>query len=216
MNKSTLIEIISQEFNIILPDAKCSLNFNKPHELLIAGRLSAQCTDARVNIVTKELFKKYPNIESFATADVSTIENYIHSCGLYKTKARSIVTMCQQIIENFNGIVPSTIEELITLSGIGRKTANLIIGDIYGGSAIVTDTHCIRISRRLNLTAEEEPKKVEKDLRILLTNIDSTKFCHQMVSFGRDYCRARKPLCDICPIRLKLIEFTGKDYICKL
>ena len=183
------------------PDAKCSLIYQKPHELMIAGRLSAQCTDARVNIVTKELFDKYRTVEDFAGADVRDIEEIIKPCGLYKTKALSVVQMCRQLIDNFGGEIPKTIEELTTLSGIGRKTANLIMGDVHGLPAIVTDTHCIRICGRLGLTKNTEPKKVEDDLRKIIPPEKSSDFCHRLVIFGRDICNARGEKCEICPLK---------------
>lgn len=183
------------------PDAKCSLIYEKPHELMIAGRLSAQCTDARVNIVTKELFSKYKTIEDFANADVSDIEEIIKPCGLYKTKALSVVNMCKQLLLNFNGEIPKTIEELTTLSGIGRKTANLIMGDVHHLPAIVTDTHCIRICGRLGLTKNKEPKKVEEDLRKIIPPEKSSDFCHRLVIFGRDICKARGEKCEKCPLK---------------
>lgn len=183
------------------PDAKCSLIYEKPHELMIAGRLSAQCTDARVNIVTKELFSKYKTVEDFANADVTDIEEIIKPCGLYKTKALSVVNMCKQLIENFNGEIPKTIEELTTLSGIGRKTANLIMGDVHHLPAIVTDTHCIRICGRLGLTKNKEPKKVEEDLRKIIPPEKSSDFCHRLVIFGRDICKARGEKCEKCPLK---------------
>ena len=183
------------------PDAKCSLIYEKPHELMIAGRLSAQCTDARVNIVTKELFSKYKTVEDFANADVTDIEEIIKPCGLYKTKALSVVNMCKQLIENYNGEIPKTIEELTTLSGIGRKTANLIMGDVHHLPAIVTDTHCIRICGRLGLTKNKEPKKVEDDLRKIIPPEKSSDFCHRLVIFGRDICKARGEKCEKCPLK---------------
>lgn len=184
----------------LYPDAICSLNYSSPHELMIAGRLSAQCTDARVNIVTKELFSKYKSIEDFANADVSDVERIVKPCGLYKTKALSIVTMCRQIIDDFAGEIPQTIEELTTLSGIGRKTANLIIGDVFHKPAVVTDTHCIRICKRIGLTKDDEPQKVEMQLKKLLPPERSSDFCHRLVLFGRDVCSARKAHCDKCPL----------------
>lgn len=182
------------------PDATCSLIYSQPHELMIAGRLSAQCTDARVNIVTETLFKKYTSIKDFAEAEVSDIEEIVKPCGLYKTKAKSIKEMCQQLILNFNSIIPKTVEELITLSGIGRKTANLIMGDVHHLPAIVTDTHCIRITGRIGLTKNKDPKKVEDDLRKIIPADKSSDFCHRIVIFGRDLCKARGERCDDCPI----------------
>lgn len=183
------------------PDAKCSLEYETPLELLIATRLSAQCTDKRVNIVTKDLFKKYKTAKDFANAEIEDIAECIKSCGLYKTKARDIKLMAEKIISDFSGEVPDSLEKLLTLPGVGRKTANLIMGDIFGRPAVVTDTHCIRISRRLGLTENEEPKKVEFDLLKLLTPETSSNFCHRIVLFGREYCRARNPLCENCPLK---------------
>lgn len=193
-------EIVCDELEKLYPDAACSLVYSQPHELMIAGRLSAQCTDARVNIVTKELFAKYKSIEDFANADVSDVAEIVKPCGLYKTKAESIVTMCRQIIESFGGEIPDTIEELTTLSGIGRKTANLIMGDIFHKPAIVTDTHCIRICGRLGLVKSKEPHKVEQELVKIIKPERSSDFCHRLVIFGRDICSARKPQCERCPL----------------
>ena len=180
------------------PDALCSLVYSAPHELMIAGRLSAQCTDARVNIVTKPLFEKYKSINDFADADIHDVEEIVKPCGLYKTKAKSIVQMCQQIRDNFDGEIPQTIEELTTLSGIGRKTANLIMGDVFHKPAVVTDTHCIRICGRLGLTKNTEPVKVEQDLRKILPPELSSDFCHRLVLFGREICKARGEKCQEC------------------
>lgn len=193
-------EIVCDELEKLYPDAACSLVYSQPHELMIAGRLSAQCTDARVNIVTKELFAKYKSIEDFANADVSDVAEIVKPCGLYKTKAESIVSMCRQIVENFGGEIPDTIEKLTTLSGIGRKTANLIMGDIFHKPAIVTDTHCIRICGRLGLVKSKEPHKVEQELVKIIKPERSSDFCHRLVIFGRDICSARKPQCERCPL----------------
>ncbi len=183
------------------PDALCSLTYQKPHELMIAGRLSAQCTDARVNIVTKELFAKYRTIAEFAAADLGDVEKIIKPCGLYKTKAKSVIGMCKKIMEDFGGEIPQTIEELTTLPGIGRKTANLIMGDIYGKPAIVADTHCIRISRRLGLTTSDDPAKTERELKELIAPEKSSDFCHRLVLFGREVCKARGQRCRECTLR---------------
>ena len=177
------------------------MEYETPLELLIATRLSAQCTDKRVNIVTKDLFKKYKTAKDFANAEIEDIAECIKSCGLYKTKARDIKLMAEKIISDFSGEVPDSLEKLLTLPGVGRKTANLIMGDIFGRPAVVTDTHCIRISRRLGLTNNTEPKKVEFDLLKLLTPETSSDFCHRIVLFGREYCRARNPLCENCPLK---------------
>ena len=167
---------------------------------MMATRLAAQCTDARVNVVTKTLFKKYPTLQAFADADLAELEQDVKPCGFYHTKAKSLKEMAGQLINNFGGEVPSTMEELLTLSGVGRKTANLILGDVFGKPAVVTDTHCIRISGRLGLTSNKEPAKVEKDLVKLLPPETSSDFCHRTVQFGRDICRARSPKCGECPL----------------
>lgn len=185
----------------LYPDAVCSLDYRKPYELMIAARLSAQCTDARVNVVTKELFKKYPTLEAFAEADLNELEEVIRPCGFFRTKAKSIKEMAGQLIENFGGQVPDNMDDLLTISGIGRKTANLMMGDVWGKPAIVTDTHFIRITGRIGLTNNDEPKKVESDLVKLIPPEISSDFCHRVVQFGRDVCRARKPLCDECVCR---------------
>ena len=183
------------------PDAKCSLEYSQPHELLIATRLSAQCTDARVNIVTKELFAKYRSIEDFADANVDEVAEIVKPCGLYKTKAKSIKEMCIQLRDEHGGILPDTLEGLTKLSGIGRKTANLIMGDIYHKPAVVTDTHCIRITGRLGLVKSKEPAKVEAELWKILPPDKSNDLCHRLVLFGREFCTARSPKCGGCPLR---------------
>ena len=198
MTEKERADLAVSELKKKYPDAQCSLAYQKPHELLIATRLSAQCTDARVNIVAQTLFRDYPTIDSFADADVSDIERIIHSCGLYKTKAKDIVAMCRKLRDEYHHELPQTIEELTKLPGVGRKTANLILGDVFHKPAVVTDTHCIRISGRLGLTKETEPYKVEKDLRKILDPTESSLLCHRLVLFGREICRARNPLCNEC------------------
>lgn len=198
--KELAVQVIG-ELEKLYPDAVCSLTYSQPHELLIATRLSAQCTDARVNIVTKDLFKKFTSIEEFADADVADIEEIIKPCGLYKTKAKSIKEMCIQLRDEYGGRLPETLEELTKLSGIGRKTANLIMGDIYHKPAVVTDTHCIRITGRLGLVKSKEPAKVEAELWKILPPDKSSDFCHRLVHFGREYCTARSPKCEKCPIK---------------
>ena len=188
------------------PDAICSLVAGNPFELLIATRLSAQCTDARVNLVTPELFAKYRTLEDYASADVGDIEKIIHSCGFYRQKSKDIIEMARKIISDYNGRVPDTIEELTTLSGVGRKTANLICGDVYGKPAVVADTHLIRISNRLGLVDTKDPYKVELQLKKLLPAEESNDFCHRAVLHGRAVCDARKPKCDIC----SMAEFCRK------
>ena len=205
MTKKEIAKLACEELQKIYPDVKCSLDYTKPYELMIGARLAAQCTDARVNIVTKTLFKKYPDLEAFANADIEELEQDVKPCGFYRTKAKSIKEMAGQLINDFGGEVPDTMEELLTLSGIGRKTANLMLGDIFGKPAIVTDTHCTRTTGRLGLTKNKEPAKVEKDLIKLIPPENSSHFCHQIVEFGRDICSARKPKCGDCPL----------NYFCK-
>ena len=200
MKKAELVNEIISRLEKVYHDALCSLTYEKPHELMIAGRLSAQCTDARVNIVTKELFAKYKSIDDFADADVSDVAEIVKPCGLYKTKAKSIVGMCRQIRDDFGGQIPDTIEQLTKLEGIGRKTANLVLGDVFHKRAVVCDTHCIRICGRLGLTKNKEPQKVETDLRKILPPEKSSDFCHRMVLFGREFCKARGERCSECPL----------------
>jgi endonuclease-3 len=200
MKKTERVDEIIRRLEQAYPDALCSLEYEKPHELMIAGRLSAQCTDARVNIVTKELFARYKSIEDFANADVNEVAEIVKPCGLYKTKAKSIVGMCRQIMQDYGGKIPDTIEELTKLEGIGRKTANLVLGDVFHKPAVVCDTHCIRICGRLGLTKNTDPQKVETDLRRILPPEKSSDFCHRMVLFGRQYCKARGERCSECPL----------------
>lgn len=182
----------------LYPDAICSLEYSDAFQLLVATRLSAQCTDKRVNMVTPDLFREFPTAEKMANADVSRVEELIKTCGLYKTKAKDLVNLSRSLMENFGGKVPDTIEELTTLSGVGRKTANLVCGDIYKKPAVVTDTHFIRICNRLGLVDTTNPLKVENEMRKLLPPDKSNDFCHRTVLFGRDVCTARKAFCDDC------------------
>ena len=193
MQEKERITHIIEELEKLYPQDLCSLQYPIPHELLISVRLSAQCTDARVNQVVPPLFAKYPSIDSFAKADVADIEQMIRSCGFYHTKARDIVEMCKMLRDKYNGIVPDSIEELTKLPGVGRKTANLICGDIYGQPSYVCDTHCIRITNLLGLTTSKDPYKVEMQLREKIPPEKSTGFCHRMVLLGREYCIARRP-----------------------
>ena len=197
--KNRAAEIVDR-LEKVYPEAQCSLVYEKPYELLISVRLSAQCTDARVNIVTKELFKRFPTLESFAEADISEVEKIVMPCGLFRTKAKSIVELSKKLIDDFGGRVPDTMEGLLSLPGIGRKTANLILGDVYKQPAVVTDTHCIRICGRLGLSEGDDPAKVEKQLREVLPMERASDFCHRLVNFGRDTCSARKPKCEGCPL----------------
>ena len=188
----------------LYPQAVCSLVYSTPYELLIATRLSAQCTDARVNIVTKELFSKYPTLKAIAAAKLSDIEKIVHPCGLYKTKAKDILSIANDLISRFGGEVPDNMDDLLSLSGVGRKTANLILGDIYHKPAVVCDTHCIRITNRLGLSTAKDPYKCELQLREVLDPEKSSDLCHRLVLFGRDVCTARNPKCDECPFDCKL------------
>ena len=185
----------------LYPDAICSLTSDNPLQLLIAVRLSAQCTDARVNLVTPALFERFPTLDSLADADPDEVGAYIRSCGLYKTKAKDIVAMCRMLRDVYGGEIPDTVEELTKLPGVGRKTANLVCGDVYGKPAVVADTHCIRITGRLGLTdGSKDPYKVEMQLRKVLPPEESNDFCHRLVLFGRDICSARSPKCAECPL----------------
>ncbi|MBP7186117.1 MAG: endonuclease III [Ruminococcus sp.] len=205
MKKKEIAELAVAELKKLYPDASCTLDYDEPYQLMFAARLAAQCTDARVNIVTKTLFKKYPTLQAFADADLAELEQDVKPCGFYHTKAKSLKEMAGQLINDFGGEVPDTMEQLLTLSGIGRKTANLMLGDVFGKPAMVTDTHCIRITGRLGLTANKEPAKVEKDLVKLIPPEESSDFCHRTVEFGRDICKARSPKCTECPL----------NYFCK-
>lgn len=184
----------------LYPDAICSLDYIDAFQLLIATRLSAQCTDARVNMVTPALFKKYPDADTMSKARVADVEELIKTCGLYKTKAKDLVGIAQMIMSDFDGKVPDTIEQLIRLPGVGRKTANLVCGDVYGKPAVVTDTHFIRLCNRLGFVDTTDPLKVENAMRKLLPPEKSNDFCHRTVLFGRDICTARKTFCERCPM----------------
>lgn len=185
------------------PDAPCALHYEKDYELMIAVRLSAQCTDARVNLITPELFATYPTLEAMAAADMKDVERIIHSCGFFRQKAKDIVLACQMLIEKHGGKVPDTMEALLALPGVGRKTANLLLGDLYGQpGSVVCDTHCIRICGRLGLSQGTDPEKVERQLRKVLPPEESSDFCHRIVLFGRDTCIARNPKCEECPLTM--------------
>ena len=183
------------------PDSICSLNAENPLQLIIATRLSAQCTDARVNLVTPALFEKYKTVDDFAVADVDDVAEIVHSCGFFRQKAKDIVGMCQKMISDFGGNVPDNIDDLTSLPGVGRKTANLIMGDVYGKPAVVADTHLIRISNLLGLVATKDPFKVEMQLREILPPEESNDFCHRCVLHGRDTCISGRPKCDECEMR---------------
>ena len=196
----TYLERIIKALEAEYPDALCSLQYQVDWQLLFAVRLSAQCTDARVNLVTPELFSRLPTLEAFAAAPLEEVEELIRSCGFFRTKAKDLIAAAQMLLSDYGGRVPDTMEELLKLPGVGRKTANLILGDIYHKPAVVTDTHCIRITGRMGLTRETEPVKVERDLAAILPPEKSSDFCHRMVLHGRKYCMARKPDCADCPL----------------
>ena len=180
------------------PDAICSLVYDDPLQLLIATRLAAQCTDARVNMVTPALFERFKTAEDFANATYDEVGEYIKTCGLYKTKSKDLVEIGKMLVNDYNSVVPDSLDELIKLPGIGRKTANLVMGDIFKKPAVVVDTHCIRITRRLGLHTEKDAKKIEFILRDLLPENESNDFCHRLVLHGRAVCTARKAMCDKC------------------
>ena len=190
------VDLLEQEY----PDAVCSLDYDpsKAHELLISVRLAAQSTDARVNLVTEKTFQQYRTGEDYANAKEEDIEECVRSCGLYKTKARDIVNMSKMIVEQFGGKVPDNMDDLLKLPGVGRKSANLILGDVYGQPAVVCDTHCIRITNLLGLTTTKDPLKTERELRQLLPMDRANDFCHRLVIHGRAVCVARRPNCAQC------------------
>lgn len=198
--KKNFIDLLLNGLEKEYPDAKCALNTENPLQLLISTQLSAQCKDDRVNIVTKELYKKYKTVFDFADADIKDIENIIKSLGLYRNKAKNMIACCKKIVSDFGGEVPKTMEELLTLDGTGRKTANLVLGDAFGIPGIVVDTHMIRLSNRLGLTKSQNPVKIEFELKEIIPSEKQTKFCHQMVLHGRKYCTAANPKCSICPL----------------
>ena len=192
-----ILEILENRY----PESMCALHYDKDYELMIAVRLSAQCTDARVNLVTPALFAAYPTLEAMAAAPIEDVENYVRSCGFYKHKARDIVLACQMLLSDYGGKVPGTMEELLRLPGVGRKTANLLLGDLYRvPGSVVCDTHCIRISNLLGLARGKEPEKVERQLRDILPPEESSDFCHRIVLHGRAVCVARKPQCANCTL----------------
>ena len=204
-----IIQLLKQRY----PDALCALHYTKDYELMIAVRLSAQCTDARVNLVTPALFDAYPTLEAMAGADIAHVEQLVRTCGFYKHKARDIVLGCQMLLSDFGGKVPGTMEELLRIPGVGRKTANLLLGDLYAvPGSVVCDTHCIRICGRLGLTdGTKDPEKAERQLRAILPPEESSDFCHRIVLFGRDCCTARNPQCGSCPLRMHCPAFTPQE-----
>ena len=204
----SIIEILKKRY----PEAPCALHYSKDYELMIAVRLSAQCTDARVNLVTPGLFAAYPTLEAMAAADIADVEDHVHSCGFYKHKARDIVLACQMLLSDYGGKVPGTMEELLRLPGVGRKTANLLLGDLYGvPGSIVCDTHCMRICERLGLSKGRDPEKVEKQLRAILPPEESSDFCHRIVLYGREVCIARNPRCAECELAMHCQEINKTE-----
>ena len=205
---AAIIELLKGRY----PQALCALHYKTDYQLMIAVRLSAQCTDARVNLVTPALFEAYPTLDDLANANISDIEGYIHSCGFYRQKAKDIVLSCQMLINDYNRKVPDSMEELLKLPGVGRKTANLLLGDLYAvPGSVVCDTHCIRICGRLGLSQGKEPEKVEKQLRAILPPEESSDFCHRIVLFGRDCCTARNPKCGECPLAMYCTEINASN-----
>ena len=203
MRKKEKAVLICDALDRLYPEAQCSLTYTEPYQLMIATRLSAQCTDARVNIVTKDLFRQFPTLDSFADADLTELEQAVKPCGFYRAKAKSIKEMCIRVRDVYGGVVPDNMDDLLTLSGIGRKTANLLLGDLYRvPGSVVVDTHCIRISNRLGLVDDlKEPEKIETALRKILPPESSSDFCHCIVLHGRAVCDARSPRCEACCVR---------------
>lgn len=195
------ITFIMEKLEELYPLADCTLEYDKAYELLISTRLAAQCTDARVNMITPALFERYPTLEAFAEAEVEDVEEMVKSCGLYHSKARDIVACARMLVDEYDGQVPDTVDELVKLPGVGRKIANLIVGDIFKKPAIVTDTHCIRITNKLGLVNSKDPYKVEMQLREFVPPEKGSDFCHRLVMFGREICIARRPQCGKCPLR---------------
>ena len=203
MTKKQKARIVCERLAEIYPEAECALQFGgEPWRLLVMARLSAQCTDARVNAVSVPLFERYPTLEDMADADISELEELVRPCGLYRTKAASIKSACADVRDRFGGVVPDNMDDLLSLSGVGRKIANLLLGDIYGKGGIVADTHCIRICGRLGFYPEKykDPKKTEDIMSALIDQSEQSDFCHRIVQFGRDVCIARSPKCDTCPL----------------
>ena len=201
--KKKRLSLIVERLKEIYPNAECALHYGgDPWKLLVMGRLSAQCTDARVNIVCEELFSRFPTAEDMANGDIRKIEEIVKPCGLYRMKSDNIKTASEMLVRDFGGVLPDTMEELLLFPGVGRKIANLLLGDIFGKEAIVCDTHCIRICGRLGMYPEKEkdPTKIEKILRELIDMREGSDFCHRIVLFGREICTARSPMCDSCPL----------------
>ena len=210
MKTQAQISAIIEELKKLYPDAICSLDYRKDYELLFSVRLAAQCTDARVNLVTPALFERFPTLEAFAAATPDEVGEYVRSCGFWRAKAKDIVGSAQMLLSDFGGRVPDNMDDLLRLPGVGRKTANLILGDVYGQEGYVCDTHCIRITGRLGITdGSKDPLKVEQQLRKVIPPEESNDFCHRMVLHGRALCMARAPQCGDCPLR-ELCDY-GKE-----
>ena len=202
MKTQAQISTIIEELKQLYPDALCSLEYQKDYELLFSVRLAAQCTDARVNLVTPALFERFPTLEAFAAATPDEVGEYVRSCGFWRAKAKDIVGSAQMLLRDFGGKVPDNMDDLLRLPGVGRKTANLILGDVYGKEGYVCDTHCIRITGRLGITdGSKDPLKVEQQLRKTIPPEESSDFCHRMVLHGRALCMARGPKCEECPLK---------------
>ena len=202
-----VVEALKQAY----PDPRCALEYEKDYELMIAVRLSAQCTDARVNLVTPALFAHFPTLDAFADADVSEVEEFVRTCGFFRQKAHDIVAACRMLRDEYSGRVPNSMDALLRLPGVGRKTANLLLGDLYAvPGSVVCDTHCIRICGKLGLSEGKEPEKVERQLRAILPPEESSDFCHRIVLHGRAVCTARKPQCEKCTLRMFCKSFCGQ------
>ena len=202
-----VVEALKQAY----PDPRCALEYEKDYELMIAVRLSAQCTDARVNLVTPALFAHFPTLDAFADADVSEVEEFVRTCGFFRQKAHDIVAACRMLRDEYGGRVPNSMDALLRLPGVGRKTANLLLGDLYAvPGSVVCDTHCIRICGKLSLSEGKEPEKVERQLRAILPPEESSDFCHRIVLHGRAVCTARKPQCEKCTLRMFCKSFCGE------
>ena len=211
MNTEERVAGVIEALKLAYPDPVCALHYKKDYELMIAVRLSAQCTDERVNMVTPALFTRYPTLDAFAEADIAEVETHVHSCGFYKHKARDIVLACQMLRDTYGGKVPDNMDDLLRLPGVGRKTANLLMGDLYKApGSVVCDTHCIRITNLLGLAAGKEPEKVEAQLRAILPPGESSDFCHRIVLHGRAVCVARRPQCQNCTLAPFCKSFTGE------
>lgn len=202
MNKKEKIIGIITAFDKLYPEAQCSIEYNSPLQLLISTQLSAQCTDTRVNLVAKSLYSKYNIAEDFAKADAKELEEDIRSTGFYRNKTKNIIACCKILVDKYNGKIPDTMDELLELPGVGRKTANLVLYEVYGIQGIVVDTHAKRLSNRIGLTKNDDPEKIEYDLQRIVPKSRWSDFCHQLVYHGRKVCKARKPDCGNCEIML--------------